>query len=75
MMRFFGHDLVVASHHVVSGGFILVAFSLVVAGATGMLWVQTKTMGPTVEHLDIIANEDARTLICSAVCSDFERCF
>ena len=38
-MRFFGHDLVIASHHVVGGGFIHVTFSLVVAGATGMLRV------------------------------------
>ena len=66
MTWFFGHDLVVASHHVVSGGFILVAFSLVVAGAAGMLRVQTKTMGPTVVHLDIITNVNDRTLVRSA---------
>ena len=41
-------DDVVASHHVVEGGFTLVSWCLVGAGGARVLWVVSCSMGPTV---------------------------
>ena len=48
------HDAVVAAHHVVGGGFILVSFGLVVAIATGVVAILAKAMGPAIIHGGVV---------------------
>ena len=52
------HDAVVAVHHVVGRGMVLVTSSLFLAGLAAMSGVGTQPMCPTVEHLHEVVPRD-----------------